>query len=89
MVAAIASTRAYVARGTVAKPQQLKVYLRRALENQLDGRGFSFVEALSTCPTNWRTGPDETWRFLEEDMAAHFPVGEFRRPQGAKDLGEG
>lgn len=80
MVAAIAGKEAYVARGTVAKPQQLKIFIRRALENQMAGRGFSFVEALSTCPTNWRTGPEDTWRFIEEDMAGYFPVGEFRVP---------
>ena len=77
MVVAMASKKAYVARGTVAKPQQLKIFFRRALENQVAGRGFSFVEALSTCPTNWRTGPEETWRFIEEDMASYFTVGEF------------
>lgn len=80
MVAAIASKKAYVARGTVSKPQQLKIFFRRALENQVAGRGFSFVEALSTCPTNWRTGPEETWRFIEEDMADYFTVGEFQVP---------
>jgi 2-oxoglutarate ferredoxin oxidoreductase subunit beta len=77
MVAAIAAPGAYVARGTVADLRQLKRFMRRAIENQLAGGGFSFLEALSTCPTNWHTNARQTWNFLEEDMARQFRVGEF------------
>jgi len=80
MVAAITGEGAYVARGTIANMRQLKAYLKKALENQLAGRGFSFVEALSTCPTNWRTNAGETWKFVEETMAGHFKVGELKAP---------
>ena len=80
MVSATAGKEAYVARGTVARPQQLKIYLRKALENQTTGQGFSFIEVLSTCPTNWRTGPEDTWRFIEEDMHGYFAVKEFIAP---------
>ncbi|MCL6635303.1 MAG: MoaD/ThiS family protein [Peptococcaceae bacterium] len=82
MVAALTGEQSYCARGTVSKPQQLKIFLKRALENQLAGRGFSFVEVLSTCPTNWRTGPEETWRFLEEEVAGYYRVGEIKVPPG-------
>lgn len=80
MVAAITREGAYVARGTIANLRQLKGYIKKALENQMAGRGFSFVEALSSCPTNWRTNAKETWRFVEEDMTAHFKVGELKNP---------
>lgn len=80
MVAAITPEGAYVARGTVANFRQLKNYIKRALENQIAGRGFSFVEALSVCPTNWRTNAKATWAFLENDMAKYFPVGEIKVP---------
>lgn len=82
LVAAISGENAYCARGTVAKPRQLKIFIKRALENQISGRGFSFVEVLSTCPTNWRTGPEETWRFIEEDIGGYFRVGEIKVPAG-------
>jgi len=80
MVAAITREGAYVARGTIANLRQLKAYIKKALENQLAGRGFSFVEALSSCPTNWRTNAEETWRFVEKDMASIFKVGELKNP---------
>ncbi|MEW5954449.1 MAG: thiamine pyrophosphate-dependent enzyme [Bacillota bacterium] len=78
MVAAITRDGAYVARGTVTNFRQLKSYLKKALENQLAGNGFSFVESLALCPTNWRTNAEETWKFVQEDMPGHFKVGEFK-----------
>jgi 2-oxoglutarate ferredoxin oxidoreductase subunit beta len=83
MVAAITHEGAYVARGTVSKLRTLKSYLKKALENQISGRGFSFVEALSTCPTNWRTNAEQTWAFLEQTMQEFFPVGELKVPPEA------
>ncbi len=81
MVAAVAPEGAYVARGTVANVRQLKGFIKKALENQLAGNGFSFVEALSGCPTNWRTNAKQTWAFIEKDMAEYFKVGELRPMQ--------
>ena len=80
MVAAITREGAYTARGTVAKVRQLKNYLKKALQNQLEGKGFSFVEALSGCPTNWSTNAKATWAFLEENMTKYFKVGEVKVP---------
>lgn len=75
MAAAISSPQAYVARGTVANLRQLKGFLLRALENP----HFSLVEVLSTCPTNWRTNPAETWKWVEEVLPEYYPLGEFKR----------
>ena len=80
MVAAITRENAYVARGTVADVRQLKGYLKKALQNQIDGNGFSFVEALSGCPTNWSTNAKETWAFIEKKMPEYFKVGELKTP---------
>ena len=49
------------------------------------GNGFSFVEALSLCPTNWRTNAEQTWRFVEEEMPKYFKVGEFKTPGEKKE----
>lgn len=82
MVAAITKEGAYVARGTMANMRQLKSYLKKALQNQLDKKGFSFVEALSSCPTNWRTNAGETWKYVEDTMPGYFKVGEIKVPGG-------
>jgi 2-oxoglutarate ferredoxin oxidoreductase subunit beta len=76
---------AYVARATVSKYKQLRRFIRNAIRNQMEGNGFSFVEVLSTCPTNWRTNAQQTWNFLEEKMEEYFPVGEIKNPLGKGD----
>jgi 2-oxoisovalerate ferredoxin oxidoreductase beta subunit len=52
--------------------------LRRALENQQKGLGFSFVEVLSPCPTIWKLDPVDAQKFIREEMASVFPVGNLR-----------
>ena len=52
--------------------------LRRAVENQVNGVGFSLVEVLSPCPTIWKMDPVEAQRFVREEMAKIFPVGNIR-----------
>ena len=81
LVAAVAPAGSYVARATVGEYQQLKQYLKQALRNQIAGGGFSFVEVLSTCPTNWRTNAKQTWGFLQGEMAKYFKVGEYLVPE--------
>ena len=52
--------------------------LRRAVENQVKGLGFSFVEVLSPCPTIWKMNPVEAQTFVREEMAATFGVASYR-----------
>jgi 2-oxoisovalerate ferredoxin oxidoreductase beta subunit len=52
--------------------------LRRAVENQVKGLGFSFVEILSPCPTIWKLQPVDAQRFIRDEMAKVFPVANFR-----------
>ena len=54
--------------------------IRRALENQVKGLGFSFVEVLSPCPTIWKFEPLEAQRFVRDEMAKDLPGGQFSRP---------
>jgi 2-oxoglutarate ferredoxin oxidoreductase subunit beta len=71
---------AYLARTTVVSPKyvrEAKRRLRRAFLAQLQGRGFSLVEILSTCPTRWRMSPQEACQWVEKEMTACFPIGEF------------
>jgi len=52
--------------------------LRRALENQVRGLGFSLVEVLSPCPTIWGLEPTAAQTFVRETMTRTFPLGNFR-----------
>ncbi|MBM7855164.1 2-oxoglutarate ferredoxin oxidoreductase subunit beta [Desulfohalotomaculum tongense] len=88
MVAAITREGAYVARGTTANLKQLKSYIKKALQNQMEGRGFSFVEALSACPTNWRTNAEKTWNFVQKEMPKYFKVGEKKVPGAEEKEGQ-
>ena len=59
--------------------------VRRALENQVRGLGFSLVEVLSPCPTIWKMSPVEAQRWVHEVMEKTFPLGVIRdRVQTAK-----
>jgi len=80
MISTIVQEGAYVARGSISNLRQLTGFLKKALKNQVEGKGFSFVEALSACPTNWRTNAAETWKFIEKDMPGYFKVGEIKAP---------
>ncbi len=71
---------AYIARGSLHNPQAVaraKEYIRKALQTQIDGKGFSFVELLSACPTNWGLSPIEALQRIEREMIPYFPLGEF------------
>ena len=52
--------------------------MRKALENQRDGVGFSFVEILSPCPTIWGKDPVEARRWVMEKLVPTFPLNVFR-----------
>ena len=52
--------------------------IKRAVENQVKGLGFSFVEVLSPCPTIWKMQPVEAKRFVQDEMTATFPLCNLR-----------
>ncbi|MHC4548557.1 MAG: thiamine pyrophosphate-dependent enzyme [Planctomycetota bacterium] len=77
------NTPAFIARGSAhdAKSSlKLKKLIRRAFEYQRDDRCFTFVEVLSTCPTNWGLSPDESTAWVEEVMMPYYPLGIFKEP---------
>jgi 2-oxoglutarate ferredoxin oxidoreductase subunit beta len=57
---------------------QAKKAIRVAIEAQMQGLGFSVVELLSSCPTNWRMAPDEALRWVEEQMVPVYPLGDYK-----------
>ena len=70
----------YVTRVAPVNPAGLtktKEAIRKAFQNQLDEKGFSFVEVLSTCPTRWHLSPVESLKRVEVEMAQYYPPGVF------------
>jgi len=69
---------AYIARVSVHNPQEVakaKKAIRTAFELQIAGRGFTLVEVLSTCPTNWGYTPKESLKWLVDNMIPVYPLG--------------
>ena len=64
-----------VAVNSVKNIRAAKKAIKKAFQNQLDGKGFSLVEVLSTCPTNWGMTPLKANQWLKENMAAYYPLG--------------
>lgn len=72
---------AYAARGSVDKPaniNKLKKYIKNALEAQMNKEGYSVVEVLSPCPTNWGTNATDSMKRIVEELIPYFPLGEFK-----------
>ncbi len=61
-----------------------KKAIKKAFEIQMKGLGFTFVEILSTCPTNWGKTPLESLKWLQENMIPYFPLGNFRNVEEVK-----
>ena len=76
---------AYIERVALTKPAYIikaKKAIKRAFQFQVEGKGFSLVEVLSTCPTNWGLSPKEANEWLNEKMIPYYPLGEFKYVEG-------
>jgi 2-oxoglutarate/2-oxoacid ferredoxin oxidoreductase subunit beta len=71
-------TPAYIERVSVHTPLEVvnaKRAIKKAFKNQMEGTRFTFVEVLSTCPTNWGITPGEGIEWLEKNMLPYYPLG--------------
>lgn len=75
LVSYVSGGKAYVARSSVGNLTDLKNRLEEALDYQIKGKGFSFIEVLSMCPLNWKTDAKESLDFLRDKMEKVFPQG--------------
>ncbi len=78
------TTPAYIARVSAHTPQETvraKEAIKQAFKYQIEGRCFTFVEVLSTCPTNWGLSPRESERWLEKNMLPYYTLGVKKRPE--------
>ena len=68
----------YLERVTVSNVKNIrnaKKAIKKAFQNQIDGKGFSLVEVVSTCPTNWGMTPQNALKWLEDNMLPYYPLG--------------
>ncbi len=64
-----------VALNNVPNIIKAKKAIKKAFTYQMEGKGFTMVEILSTCPTNWGLGPKEALKWLEDNMIPYYPLG--------------
>jgi len=79
---------AYVERVALTDTKQhmrARKAVRRGLQNQMEGRGFSFIEVLTACPTNWHLSPQEAIHWVEKNMIPIFPLKVFKDRSGQAD----
>ena len=55
-----------------------KKAIKKAFQNQIEGKGFSIVEVVSTCPTNWGMSPFEAIQWLRDNMLPYYPLGVYK-----------
>ena len=55
-----------------------KKAIKRAFRNQIEGKGYSIVEIVSACPTNWGLAPNEALQWLRENMLPYYPLGVYK-----------
>jgi 2-oxoglutarate ferredoxin oxidoreductase subunit beta len=59
--------------------------IKKAFQYQLEGKGFSLIEILSTCPTNWGLTPDKALKWLEDNMIPYYPLGVYKDAWAEKE----
>ena len=72
---------AYAERVSVDCPKNIlhaKKSIQKAFQNQIDKKGLSIIEVLSTCPSNWGKSPEESLKWLREEMMPFYPLGVYK-----------
>ena len=67
---------------TVPNIRKAKAAIKKAFETQIAKKGFSIVEVLSTCPTNWGLTPEEALEWLRNNMMPYYPLGVYQDRTG-------
>ena len=81
----------YLERVTVNNVKQIKNAkraIKKAFQNQIDGKGFSLVEVISSCPTNWGMTPQAALKWIDEKMIPYSPLGVYKDRSAEKKEGE-
>ena len=78
---------AYIARVSVDCVKNVnaaKKAIKKAFQTQLDGKGFSLVEVVSSCPTNWGLSPNDALDWLRDNLIPYYPLGVYKDITGDK-----
>ena len=87
-IVALVKGAVYIERTAVCSPASIKKTkkaIRKAFQTQIDDLGYALVEILSPCPTNWKMGALESWKWVEEEMTKEFPLGVIKDTTGGND----
>jgi 2-oxoglutarate ferredoxin oxidoreductase subunit beta len=77
-------TPGYVTRQAVLNPKQVnkaRKAIKKAFEYQVEGKCFSFVEIISTCPTNWGLTPVDALKWAEDTLLPYYELGDYKVPE--------
>jgi 2-oxoglutarate ferredoxin oxidoreductase subunit beta len=77
-----------VAVNNVKNIRNAKKAIKKAFQNQIDGKGFSLIEVISSCPTNWGLSPEKALQWLEENMIPYYPLGVYKDRSAEKEAAE-
>jgi len=81
-------TPAYITRQSVIKPKYInrtKKAIHKAFSYQMERRCFSFVEVVSTCPTNWGMTPLDAIEWTENTLLAYYQLGDYKTPEAREE----
>ena len=79
---------AYIERVAVNSVKNVKAAgkaILKAFKNQVEGKGFSLIEVVSTCPTNWGMTPNDALKWVDENMIPYYPLGVYKDKSAEKE----
>ena len=76
---------ARVAVNNVKNVKEAQKVIKKAFENQINNKGFSLVEVVSSCPTNWGMTPVDALKWVDEKMIPYYPLGVYKDRSAAKE----
>ena len=63
---------------SVSNVKKAKKAIKKAFQNQVEGKGFSLIEVLSSCPTNWGMSPKDALKWIDDNMIPYYPLGVYK-----------
>lgn len=73
---------------SVANVRKAKKAITKAFRNQVEGKGFSLIEVISACPTNWGMTPREALKWIDDKMIPYYPLGVYKDRSAGQEAGE-
>jgi 2-oxoglutarate ferredoxin oxidoreductase subunit beta len=70
---------------TIKQIRKAKKAIKKAFQSQMDDLGFSIVELLAPCPTNWKVTPKQAWDWVNEELVKTYPLGVIKDATGYED----